>query len=246
MITAEFAANPAIRYLFGMKDRKPEENPFEDPEVARLWSYSVENDRNDSRDLYIYPLLKEWLSDPAVHSVLDIGAGQGIASQFIADKRYVGVEPSEPLVKRANELYGPSAEFVVGNAYELPFNDASFDAAFAINVWFHLEHPELADRELARILRPDGKFLIINPNPEAYALWETFYDNVKKEGKKFVGEARIPLAKLPKNIFYTHSDDELRESFFAAGLEVEEAAPFSPSSKNGILLFKYYRGRRNR
>jgi ubiquinone/menaquinone biosynthesis C-methylase UbiE len=224
--------------------RRHEENPFEDPTVAALWVKSVEGEVEGGhlRDKYVYPLIREWLNDPAVESVLDLGAGQGAAVTTTEGKRYVGLEPSQPLVDRAREQY-PDKEFVVGNAYELPFKDGSFDAAFSINVWFHLEDLLTASRELARVLKPGGKFLIISANPDAYDTWRSFYKNVKEDDKKFIGAAEIPLVTLPRNVFYKHTQQEILGAFKNAGLVVEEAKPFAPIEvPTKVDLFAYYRG----
>lgn len=221
-----------------------EENPFEDPEVAKLWITSVEGEAGGAREQYIYPLLRDWLQDPSIQSVLDIGAGQGIASPFAVGKKYVGVEPSKVLVERAKEKYPDTGEFILGDAYHLPFPADSFDAAFSINVWFHLEKLEAAAKEMVRILRSEGKFLIINPNPNAYATWESFYEDVEKEGKKFSGKARIPLVTLPKNTFYMHSDAEIVSSLERVGCHISESADFAPTKTDSdIKLFKYYSGK---
>lgn len=221
-----------------------EENPFEDPEVAKLWITSVEDETGGAREKYIYPLLRGWLQDPFIQNVLDIGAGQGVASPIAVGKKYVGVEPSKVLVERAKEKYPDAGEFVLGDAYHLPFPANSFDAVFSINVWFHLEKLEAAAKEMARILRPGGKFLLINPNPDAYATWKSFYEDVEVEGKKFSGKAHIPLVTLPKNTFYMHSDAEVVSSLEQTGCHISESADFAPMNMDSdIRLFKYYSGK---
>ena len=49
-----------------------EENPFETKEGANLWIQSVENEKGQIRDQFFYPLLKKWLADKSIVSVLDI------------------------------------------------------------------------------------------------------------------------------------------------------------------------------
>lgn len=229
-----------------------EENPFEIEEGARLWIKSVENEKGEIRDQYFYPLLSEWLKDPSVHSVLDIGGGQGVASQFCKDKVYTNVEPSSFLVERAKEIYGSNRNHVVGNAYDLPFSSNTFDAAFSITVWFHLKDLDKAAQEMFRVLKPGGKFLIINPSPNSYDVWRTFYSDVEDINEKtFVGKASVPHAILPRNTFFKHTQQELLKSFADAGLEIEETKEFAPMSARfgGVdkdeYLFTYYKGYKN-
>src|SRR5262245_4368775 len=99
------------------------ENPFDDYETARAWAELVEND--PFRKNYMDPVVTEWLKQPNLNKVLDIGAGQGTAKKLCQGKEYVGVEPSEELLKRAIELYGDTGSFYKGSAYEIPLPDHS-------------------------------------------------------------------------------------------------------------------------
>ncbi len=49
---------------------------------------------------------------------------------------------------------------VEGSIYELPFDDNSFDHSISLNVYNHLEHPEQALAQMARVVRPGGSILI--------------------------------------------------------------------------------------
>lgn len=49
---------------------------------------------------------------------------------------------------------------VEGSIYELPFEDNSFDHSISLNVYNHLEHPEKALSQMARVVRPGGTILI--------------------------------------------------------------------------------------
>jgi SAM-dependent methyltransferase len=78
------------------------DNPFELEKVAMQWINSVENEKGLLRDTETYPRLNHWFNSTTKGDVLDIGAGQGIASTKISGYRhYTGVEPSLFLVERA-------------------------------------------------------------------------------------------------------------------------------------------------
>ncbi len=156
-----------------------EENPFENENIAKEWIKSVEGEKDSFRDKEIYPRLKRWISNMKPQITVEIGSGQGICSNQLGSYqgKYIGIEPSETLLKRAKQLYGsqPNVNFILGNAYELPIVEQSADAVFSINVWFHLENLVRASQELGRILRPTGGFLIITANPNAYLIWVQLY-----------------------------------------------------------------------
>lgn len=225
----------------GSNDIK-EENPFEDPQVAKEWITSVENERGMIRDNEIYPRLRQWAEGVRPGVIVDIGAGQGVCAEKIDlhGGRYIGIEPSVPLVRRAEQLYqGDQYTFIVGGAYALPVESASADAAFSVNVWFHLADPGIASRELQRILRPGGKFMIVTANPDLYHVWESFYFDEHREGKKIVGKAKIPIKNLSRNTFYEHSEREVTEALEKSGLAVARIERFGAAKENndgGLFL----------
>jgi len=47
-----------------------------------------------------------------------------------------------------------------GNAEELPYPDASFGAAYLITVLGEIPHPDVALRELARVVKPGGRIVV--------------------------------------------------------------------------------------
>jgi ubiquinone/menaquinone biosynthesis C-methylase UbiE len=221
-----------------------EENPFEESEIAQQWINSVEGEKGGMRDLEIYPLIRKWLEEVKPVTVVDIGAGQGICSRLVDPEiRYLGIEPSEPLVQRAKEKYpAASRDFLVGNAYALPVEDGVADAAFSVNVWFHLENLTTAARELARILKPAGQFLIITAHPAAYTLWESLYESFEKDGHKLMGtNVKVPVNPLSRNTLYEHSLRELEDSFAQAGLELatrDSLGNFKETSSDIFIAFE--------
>ena len=84
-------------------------------------------------------------------SVLDVGAGTGMFTYWWSQhlRSVTGLELSENMINRS-----PVPELIqVGNAYELPFPDDSFDLVFAGNLLHHLERPVDAVREMGRVAR---------------------------------------------------------------------------------------------
>lgn len=200
-----------------------EENPFNDELIAKEWINSVENEKGRTRDREVYPYLKAWALDLGPSNVIvEIGAGQGICAEKLdCDATYIGVEPSVTLVERAKEKYGaPNRTFVLGDAYELPIANGVADAVISINVLFHLEDLEKSSTELQRILKLQGKFLIVSANPDAYDIWESFYELPQKEGKKLVGKVNIPVNPLSRNTMFQHSQLEIRNALESAGLQI--------------------------
>lgn len=101
---------------------------------------------------------------------LDVGSGTGsevleFAARVGATGEAVGVDPNPAMLavarERADEA-GVSARFVEGTAYGLPFPDGSFDAVRCERVFQHLDDPVAATAEIARVLRPGGRVLLVD------------------------------------------------------------------------------------
>jgi ubiquinone/menaquinone biosynthesis C-methylase UbiE len=125
---------------------------------------------NESQNQYLgqrtandwIPFLLPYLR-PGMH-VLDCGCGPGSitvdVAQRIAPGLVVGIDVDAEQVERARQLASQrglaNVRFEVGSAYELPFPEATFDAAYANNVLNHLGDPLRALGEMRRVLRSGG------------------------------------------------------------------------------------------
>lgn len=213
-----------------MKDeqKRREDNPFEDPTIAKEWMTAVEGERQLIRDRELYPLLQQWAVKLS-GVIVDIGSGQGICADHVQGKdvQYIGVEPSPTLVARAEEKYAKEGRaFVIGTAYELPVLSDSADAVLSVNVWFHLEDLGTASCELSRILKTDGVFLISTANPDSYHHWQGMFSDAETTDKVIDGKAHIPVQSLSRNRFYKHTIEEITQALESCGLVVEHISNF--------------------
>lgn len=101
-------------------------------------------------------------------TVLDIGSGPGTAV-IDAVKRFgaehaIGVEPAGVLrvasaVRAAVRGAGATTKFIDGTAESLPVPDACADVVVAVNSLHHWEDVDRGLAEVARVLRPGGRFV---------------------------------------------------------------------------------------
>jgi SAM-dependent methyltransferase len=101
---------------------------------------------------------------------IDAGCGQGWYLKEMLSQGYQveGIDFSENQVKQAQRYLGPEAKRVrQGSIAELPFEDASQDFVYAVNVIHHLpdvERQQQAFQEVRRVLRPGGRFVVHEMN----------------------------------------------------------------------------------
>lgn len=101
--------------------------------------------------------------------VLDVGCGDGRIPGLYAAPEVICVD-SSPAAVEAAARRGLDAR--LGDARRLPFPDDSFDAVTCSHVLYHVDDRDRAVAELARVLRPGGRFVGIYNAPAHLAeLW---------------------------------------------------------------------------
>jgi len=90
--------------------------------------------------------------------VLDAGAGEGQYKRCFARQRYVGVD-----LAVGDAAWNYSALDVRGDLASLPFGAGAFDAAINIVTLEHVLHPGRVLCEMARVLKPGARLLLVAP-----------------------------------------------------------------------------------
>lgn len=105
--------------------------------------------------------MAEWLPE-AMGDTLEIGSGFAVLAKRLKGRMasYVGVDLTVEQGKAVASLGGLP---VVGDFHELPFSDSRFDTLIADNVIEHALDPVRALREIARLLKPQGRAYFILP-----------------------------------------------------------------------------------
>src|SRR5690242_19571356 len=107
-------------------------------------------------------------------SVLDIGCGSGRLLRKVPDywpqAQLCGVDPAQKMLEIARQLT-PQARFYLGCGEALPLPDASVDLALS-TISFHHWHDQAAGvREVARVLRAGGSFLLADFSLPPWLAW---------------------------------------------------------------------------
>lgn len=174
----------------------------------------------------LHALALRLLDAPAGERVLDVGCGGG---QFLAfaqarGLRGVGVDIAEQALARARAR--GVAALAVAQGERLPFPDGSFRAAACLGNLEHFLDPAAGARELARVLSPDGRVVVMLPNAyysgdlwrvirtgrgpdhhqaiDRFATCEEWRDLLEASGLKVERVERWDKGKLWKRLFPFH------------------------------------------
>lgn len=162
--------------------------------------------------------------------LLDIGCGRGRICRIIRDvfpqSRISGIDISAEQIERARSFLS-DAVFEIGNEISFPFSDNSFDYATCRMSIHH--YPDMINhlREVKRVLRPGGYYLVIDPVPspglQDYWLNKVFLDaehetsgdgHIKfytlEEYSHFLAELGLTMARrelLPHSVTWSKATD---------------------------------------
>lgn len=126
---------------------------------------------------YLLDLLQGFGSDRGIPSptappleVLDIGCGHGHIHPYLVQSsvrmNLSAIDVAATVVEEAR-LMNPSVDYQSYEGERLPYNDASFDAAYTIAVMHHVPPPYWPAflQEMRRVVRPGGLIAVFEHNP---------------------------------------------------------------------------------
>lgn len=153
--------------------------------------------------------------------LLDVGCGIGEELSICQRHGYdvAGLEPAAEMRRLACERH-PDVGGAIreGSIYEMPFESEEFDYVLSIEVVRYLERFDQAASEVARVLRPGGKWIFTVTPPANWTLGPVL-SRLRCAG--------APLPKIQKLRMFTHSARFLAAALPRAGLSLAALAPIS-------------------
>ncbi len=133
-------------------------------ESAAWWIEGFTEGADPEYEEQILPLAADELA--GLDPVVDVGCGDGQISRLLAERGVgvVGADPTWNQIHVAHER-GGGPVYAQGAAGAMPFRDRTFDAAVACLVFEHVDAVDAALAEVARILRPGGRFAFFLNHP---------------------------------------------------------------------------------
>jgi SAM-dependent methyltransferase len=163
---------------------------------------------------------------------LDIGTGTGVVPRFMSKHggMYYGIDIAEKQIDKARELSnGLDAEYKVGTAEIIPYEDCKFDCVSAVQCWRYFDK-EKAVSEIFRVLKKNGIFII------AYMQWLPFESVVIEKSLNLVKKFNPDWDCFKDRIEVKNSRLSLngfkKKEFFDFDCDI----PFTRESWNGRMI----------
>ncbi len=109
---------------------------------------------------------RAWACSQATGEILEVAVGTGLnLPHYPEGARVTGIDLSSEMLaiagERAREL-GREVDLKEGDAHELSFADESFDSVVCTYSLCNIPDPQRALAEMARVLRPGGKLVLVD------------------------------------------------------------------------------------
>lgn len=148
-------------------------------------------------------------------TLVDAGCGPGYLAAVIArtfpDLRITGSDISEEMTRAAARNlaalgFGDRVEFRQGDVQKLPFEDSSVDFVISTLSLHHWSDPPQAFREIHRVLKPGGQFLVFDLRRDC----RRFFFGLVRFAQAFVVPRAMRATNEPINsVLSSYTPDEL-------------------------------------
>ncbi len=140
--------------------------------------------------------------------VLEVGVGTGRnVEHYPAGVEIVGIDVSPAMLERARRRAADRTGVTLMHAdvQDLPFDDGAFDTAVATCVFCSVADPVQGLREVARVVRPEGRILLL--------------EHVRPRNP-LLGRLAELLSPLTRRLFGFNVDRRTEDNIATAGLEI--------------------------
>lgn len=114
------------------------------------------------------PVAQEAAAVAPGERIVDLACGTGELGRRLVDSvpdvEIVGVDLASSMIERARSKHEgqPRVRFERADVHDLPFEEDAFDVAVCANTFHYFTEPEAVLREAARVLRPDGRLVVLD------------------------------------------------------------------------------------
>ena len=174
--------------------------------------------------------------------LVDIGCGPGYftgdMARALPEVNIIAADISDEMLERAkDQLSSPDIadriRYQQGDIHSLPFEDNSLDFVVSTLSLHHWADPSRAFREIHRVLKPNGKFLVFDTRRDSPWL----YYRLLKFAQRFVLPSQLKEKNEPTSSIMASYTPEEAHGFF-------EGIPFSELSVKPGFFWLFVSGRK--
>ncbi len=157
-------------------------------------------------ELFSFRNYRKKIISPLQGKVLEIGVGTGKNIPYYHKVDYTGIDFSTKMLAKAKKKY-PKEKLLEMDAQELKFKDNSFDYVLTTFVLCSIPDPVKALKEMKRVLKKDGKIIMlehVRSKNKLVALWQDIHNpltkflfgfNINRDTKQNIHKAGLILTK---------------------------------------------------
>ena len=223
---------------------------------AEDWEREAENwiawVRRPGHDAYWYyrDAFFDEIVPPPGRATLEIGCGEGRVARDLAARRHrvTGIDASPTMLRAAQEA-DPSGTYLLADAADLPFDDASFDVVVSYNSLMDVDDMPAVCAEIGRVLEPGRRLCICVQHP----VWDAGkFVGLGPDAPFVLGPTYFGPRPLPETTFernglrmtfrgWCYSIDDYARALEAAGFVIEALreplpGPEAPPTTRGRRL----------
>lgn len=175
------------------------------------------------------------------HPLLDIGCGDGHFASMVFEERVdVGLDPDPARVAEAARS-GAYRLCLVSSGTRLPFGDSSFASVMSNCVLEHIPDVEAVLSEVARVLRPGGRFVFSVPSPRftSYLLGSSL---LARLGRPDLGEAYGRWFNRLSRHYYCDGPSTWRERLARVGMVIDHHSYYLGPDAHRFFDASHYYG----
>ena len=208
-------------------------------EFDNEWSRAVEKFNQSAGARFRRQNILQALQPETGQVILDVGSGPGhqvfeISLAVGEQGRVFGIDPAKDGIEIAQQRCrdAKNVEFRLGSVFDLPFEDATLDAAMSSQVFEYLDDVRGALQEMRRVLKPGGRILIHDTDWGSLLWHSSDAHRMKKILKSW--DAHLANPHLPQTL-----GTQLHNTGFI-DIQVEPVVHvetgFEPNSMSDILI----------
>jgi SAM-dependent methyltransferase len=149
-------------------------------------------------------------------NILEIGCGKGAILDLLRRSGHFvrGIDVDPEAIRECAAAH-PEIDATVGSGDRLPFDNSCFDVVLSLDVFEHIRDSDQHLREVRRVLKPGGTYLLQTPNK-----WTNIPFEMLRQWKKFHTGPAQSYRNLLQDHCALHSYWELKARFSRNGYQL--------------------------